>query len=69
MRSVADAEEFLRLSQSALRSLLDDMKHNYVKRIRTLAADAMKKRFKALHDAIQNLDAKQPALQKDIIGM
>lgn len=69
MRSVVDAEEFLRLSQSTLRSLLDDMKHKYVTKIRTLAADAMKKRFKALHDAIQNLDAKQPALQKDIIGM
>ena len=69
MKTVADAEEFLRLSQRELQSALNTVKLEYVTTIRKLAETAKDKRFKALRDAIKLLDPRlQPKLHEPIVG-
>ena len=69
MGTVADAEEFLRLSQRELHSSLSTIKTEYVTSIRRLAEAAKDKRFKALRDAIRDLDPHlQPQLLEEILG-
>ena len=70
MKTVAHAEEFLRLSQRELHSALNTVKLEYVTTIRKLAETAKDKRFKALRDAIKLLDPRlQPKLREAIVGM
>ena len=69
MRTVAHAEEFLRLSQRELHAALNTVKLEYVTTIRKLAETAKDKRFKALRDAIKLLDPRlQPKLREAIVG-
>jgi predicted S18 family serine protease len=69
VKTVAHAEEFLRLSQRELHSSLNTLKLEYVTSIRKLAEAAKGKRFKALRDAIGNLDPRvQPKLREEIVG-
>ena len=74
MKTVADAEEFLRLSQRELHSFLNTTKLEYVTTIRKLAEKVKEKRFKALRDAISDLDhGKLDArlhskLQEEVVG-
>ena len=69
MKTVAHAEEFLRLSQRELHSALNIAKLEYVTTIRMLAEAAKDKRFKALRDAIKHLDPRlQPKLREEIVG-
>ncbi len=69
MKTVAHAEEFLRLSQRELHSALNTVKLEYVTTIRKLAETAKDKRFKALRDAIKLLDPRlQPKLREAIVG-
>ena len=65
MKTVADAEEFLRLSQRELHISLSTVKTEYVTAIRRLAEAAKDKRFKALGDAIRHL---HPHLQPQLLG-
>jgi len=66
VKSVAHAEEFLRLSQRELHSALNNVKLEYVTTIRKLAEAAKDKRFKALRDAIEHLDPRlQPKLREE----
>jgi len=70
VKTVAHAEEFLRLSQRELHSALNTVKSEYVTVIRKLAETAKDKRFKALRDAIKLLDPRlQPKLRETIVGM
>ena len=69
MKTVADAEEFLRLSQRELHISLGTVKGEYVTAIRRLAEAAKDTRFKALGDAIRHLDPHlQPQLLGEILG-
>ena len=69
MKTVAHAEEFLRLSQRELHAALNTVKLEYVTTIRKLAETAKDKRFKALRDAIKLLDPRlQPKLREAIVG-
>ena len=69
MKTVAHAEEFLRLSQRELHSALNTVKLEYVTTIRMLAEAAKDKRFTALRDAIKHLDPQlQPKLREEIVG-
>ena len=69
MKTVAHAEEFLRLSQRELHSALNTVKLEYVTAMRKLAERAKDKRFKALRDAIKLLDPRlQPKLREAIVG-
>ena len=69
MKTVAHAEEFLRLSQRDLYSALNTVESEYVTTIQKLAETAKDKRFKALRDAIKLLDPRlQPELCEAIIG-
>ena len=69
MKTVAHAEKFLRLSQRELHSALNTVKLEYVTTIRKLAEKVKDKRFKALRDAIKQLDPQlQPKLREAIVG-
>jgi predicted S18 family serine protease len=69
VKTIAHAEEFLRLSQRELHSSLNTLKLEYVTTIRKLAETAKEKRFKALRDAIRHLDPRlQPKLREEIVG-
>ena len=69
MKTVAHAEEFLRLSQRELHAYLNTLKLEYVETIRKLAEAAKEKRFQALRDAIKHLDSRlQPKLRDEIVG-
>ena len=69
MKTVVDAEKFLRLSQQELHIALDTLKLEYVTTIRKLAEAAKDKRFSALRDAIKQPDPQlQPELRESIIG-
>ena len=69
MKTVRQAEEFLQLSQRELHSNLNELKLEYVTTIRKLAEEAKEKRFKALLDAIKDLDPRlQPELREEIIS-
>ena len=69
VKTIAHAEEFLRLSQRELHSALNIVKLEYVTTIRKLAETAKDKRFKALRDAIKLLDPRlQPKLREAIVG-
>ena len=67
MKTVADAEEFLRLSQRELHISLGTIKSEYVTAIRRLAEAAKDKRIKALGDAIRLLGL-QLRLCAEILG-
>jgi len=69
VKTVAHAEEFLRLSQRELHSALNNVKLEYVTAIRKLAETAKDKHFKSLRDAIKLLDPRlQPKLREAIVG-
>ena len=69
MKTVARAEEFLRLSQRELHADLNTLKLQYVTTIRKLAEAAKDKRFKALQDAIKHPGPKlQPELLEEIVS-
>ena len=69
MKTIAHAEEFLRLSQRELHSALYTLKSEYVTTIRKMAEAAKDKRFKTLRDAIKHPDPQlQPELREAIIG-
>ena len=69
MKTVGDAEEFLRLSQRELHAALNSLKSEYVTTIRKLAEKAKEKRFKTLRDAIKHLDPRlQPELREEIVS-
>ena len=69
MKTVRQAEAFLQLSQRELHSNLNGLKLEYVAAIRQLAGKAKEKRFKALRDAIKDLDPRlQPELREEIIS-
>ena len=75
VKTVSDAEKFLRLSQQELHAALDSLKLDYVTTIRKLAEAAKDKRFKALQDAIKKPDPQvqpdsqvQPELREAIVG-
>ena len=69
MKTIAHAEEFLRLSQRELHSALNTVKLEYITTIRRLAEAAKDERFKALRDAIKHLDPRlQPTLREEIVG-
>ena len=69
MKTVRQAEEFLQLSQRELHSKLNGLELEYVAAIRQLAGKAKEKRFKALRDAIKNLDSRlQPELREVIMS-
>ena len=70
MKTIAHAEEFLRLSQRELHSALYTLKSEYVTTIRKMAEAAKDKRFMALRSAIKHLDPRlQPKLREAIVGM
>jgi len=69
VRTVGDAEEFLRLSQRELHLSLNSLKLEYVTTIRKLAEKAKEKRFQTLRDAIKHLDPRlQPELREEIVS-
>ena len=69
MKTVAHAEEFLRLSQRDIHSALNTVQLEYVTTIRELAEIAKDKRFRALRDAIKLLNSRlQPKLREAILG-
>jgi len=69
VKTVAHAEEFLRVSQRELHSALNTLKLEYVKTIRKLAEAAKDKRFKALRDALKLLDQRlRPTLREEMLG-
>ena len=69
MKTVANAEDFLRLSQRELHSNLNTLKLEYVTAIRRLAEKAKDKRFNVLRDAIKHLDTRlQPTLREEIVS-
>lgn len=68
VKSVGDAEEFLRLSQRELQVSLNMVKQDFVTAVRTLAEEARAKRFRELRDAINRLDPNiQPELREEIL--
>lgn len=68
VKSVAHAEEFLRLSQRELQTSLNMIKQDFVTAVRTLAEGARAKRFQELKDAIARLDPNmQPDLRVEIL--
>jgi hypothetical protein len=70
VKTVAHAEEFLRLSQRELHSSLNTLKLEYVTAIRRLAEAAKEKRFKGLQDVIRHLDPRLlPSLCEEIVGL
>ena len=70
MKTIAHAEEFLRLSQRELHSALNSIKSEYVTTIRKSAERAKDQRFKALRDAIKLLNPRlQPEPREAIVGM
>jgi hypothetical protein len=63
VKNIAQAEEFLRLSQRELHLALGDLQLEYVATVRKLAESAKEKRFKTLRDAIMRL---VPWLQSEL---
>ncbi|KAG8824093.1 hypothetical protein FRC19_002548 [Serendipita sp. 401] len=68
VRSIAHAEEFLRLSQWELQTLLNREKQNFVTAVRKIAEEARAERFRQLKNEIARLDPRiQPVLREEII--
>lgn len=68
VKSVAHAEEFLRLSQRELQTSLNREKQDFVTAIRKMAEEARGKRFQELKDEFARLDPSiQPDLREEII--
>jgi hypothetical protein len=68
VKSVAHAEEFLRLSQRELRASLNREKQDFVTAIRRMAEEARGKRFQELKDEFARLDPLvQAELREEII--
>jgi hypothetical protein len=67
VKSTARAEEFLRISQERLHTLLNEESQGYVSVVRKVAEDARGKRFNELKIEIAKLDPKlQPGLREEI---
>jgi uncharacterized membrane-anchored protein YjiN (DUF445 family) len=68
VKSVAHAEEFLRLSQRELQTSLNREKQDFVTAIRRMAEEARGQRFQELKDEFTRLDPGiQPDLREEII--
>ena len=68
MTSVADAKEFLRLSQGNLHIQLRALKAEYVDAVRRLGQEARSFRITTLRDALENATAIQAEIRDDVIG-
>ena len=68
MTSVADAKEFLRLSQGDLHIQLRALKAEYVDAVRRLGQEARSFRITSLRDALENATAIQAEIRDDVIG-
>jgi hypothetical protein len=68
VKSTSHAEEFLRISQRWLHTLLNKESQDYVSVVRKMAEDARGKRFNELKVEIAKLDPRiQPELREEII--
>ena len=65
---MADAKEFLRLSQGDLHIQLRALKAEYVDAIRRLGQEARSFRITSLRDALENATAIQAEIRDDVIG-
>ena len=68
MTSVADAKEFLRLSQGDLHIQLRPLKAEFVDAVRRLGQEAKSFRITTLRDALENTTAIQAEIRDDFIG-
>ena len=68
MTSVADAKEFLRLSQGNLHIQLRALKAEYVDAVRRLGHEVESFRIATLRDALENATAIQAEIREDVIG-
>ena len=65
---MADAKEFLRLSQGDLHIQLRALKAEYVDAVRRLGQEARSFRITSLRDALENATAIQAEIRDDVIG-
>ena len=65
---MADAKEFLRLSQGDLHTQLRALKAEYVDAVRRLGQEARSLRITSLRDALENATAIQAEIRDDVIG-
>ena len=65
---MADANEFLRLSQGDLHIQLCTLKEEYVDSVRRLGQEAKSFKITALRDALENVTDIQAERRHDIIG-
>ena len=65
---MADAKEFLRLSQGELHIRLRALKAEYVDAVRRLGQEAKTFRITTLRDALENATAIQAEIRDDVIG-
>ena len=65
---MTDANEFLRLSQGALRIQLRALKAEYVDAVRRLGQEARSFRIATLRDALENVTAIQTEIRDNVIG-
>ena len=65
---MADAQEFLRLSQGDLHIQLRALKAEYVDAVRRLGQEAKSFRITTLRDALENATAIQAEIRDDVIG-
>ena len=65
---MADAKEFLRLSQGDLHIQLRALKAEYVDAVRRLGQEARSFRITTLRDALENAISIRPEIRDDVIG-
>ena len=65
---MADANEFLRLTQGNLHIHLRALKAEYVDAVRRLGQEAKSFRITTLRDALENATALQAEIRDDVIG-
>lgn len=65
---MADAKDFLRLSQRELHVQLHTLKTEYVEAVRRLGQEAKSFRITTLLDELENATALQSDLRDDVIG-
>ena len=65
---MADAKEFLRLSQGDFHIQLRALKLEYVDAVRRLVQEAKSFRITALRDALENATAIQAEIRENVIG-
>ena len=68
MTSVADANEFLRLSQGDLHIQLSTLKAEYLDSVRCLGQEAKSFRITTLRDILENATDIQAEIRDDVIG-